>query len=332
MSKLHLVYAADANYLFPSEVSIRSAYHCASRPQDLVIHLLDCAIPADTWARWERHLREALPTLTLIRHEIDMGRFEGLRIYKGSSAAYARLSLPELLPTIDWCVYADGDTLFTDDPFKLEALFDDTVALLGHPCPRTQTTADAWFVREGVPMDWSRYVCSGFLAMNLNWMRAHDVTRRGLAFLRKHPNSPTHDEGALNVLCAGWVRFLPFEWGVFSGEVFGLGATRPGCIHYLCDLPCNLRFSLFFGYSDAQLIWISFVRAVMGLSRAEASRIPPCKWLFGRLYARMIALAVPLLALLPPIRRRFPNLRARFATRRTRHLLSPHFWTQGLRP
>lgn len=326
MSKLHLVYAADANYLFPTEVSIRSAFHWASRPADLVVHVLDCAIPQDVWSQWEAHLREAIPALALVRHIIGTKRFEGLRIYKGSSAAYARLTIPDLLPEVDWCVYADGDTLFTDDPFKLEAYFDDSAALLGHPCPRTETTAADWFAREGISMDWSRYVCSGFIAMNLKWMRAHDATAWCLDFLRKHPNSPTHDEGALNVLCAGRVRFLPFEWGVFSGEVFGLGATRPGCVHYLCDLPCNLRFSRFFGYSDAQLIWIGFVRAVMGLSRAEATRIPPCKWLFGRLYARMVACAVPLLSLLPPIRRRFPNLRARFATRGSRWLLGGRLW------
>lgn len=326
MSKLHLVYAADANYLFPTEVSMRSAFHWASRPRQLIVHLLDCGIPDDVWSRWETHLREALPELALVRHGIDVKRFTGLRVYKGSLAAYARLAIPELLTDADWCVYADGDTLFLDDPFRLQACFDESAALLGHPCPRVESIAGPWFEREGVAIDWSRYICSGFIAMSLAWMRAHGATARYLDFLRKHPDSPAHDEAALNVCCAGHIRFLPFEWGVFSGEVFGLGATRPGCVHYLCDLPCNLRFSRFFGYSDAQLIWINFVRVVMGVSRREATRIPRCKWLFGRLYARTVALAVPFLSHVPAVRRRFPNLRARFAMRCNRWLMSGRLW------
>lgn len=46
---LHLVYASDANYVHIVEMAIASACVLASRPNDLIVHVLDCGIPDEMW-------------------------------------------------------------------------------------------------------------------------------------------------------------------------------------------------------------------------------------------------------------------------------------------
>lgn len=225
MSKLHLVYAADANYLFPLRVAASSAIAQASRPQDLVIHVLDCGIPDDKWETFGESLYGGGRT-RVVRHPIDLALFHSFAEWHGSLATYARLCLPDLLQDVAWCVYADGDTLLTDDPFKLGAFFDSRLAMQGHAT--SLTTQPEWFARHGLALDWSHYVCAGFLLLNLAWMRTHSIARQSLEFLRKHPDAPFPDQDALNILCAGHVGMLPDAWGVFSGAALAL--KRPGCV------------------------------------------------------------------------------------------------------
>lgn len=324
MNKLHLVYAADANYLFPLRVAVSSAIAQASRPQDLVIHVLDCGIPDEEWEPFLASVWSG-GEAAFVRHPIDLNRFGGFREWHGSLATYARLCLPDLLPDVPWCVYADGDTLFTDDPFKLESLFDEACAMQGHAT--SLTTQPEWFARHAFAQDWAHYVCAGFLLLNLSWMRAHDAVRWCLGFLCEHPDAPFPDQDALNILCAGQVGVLPDAWGVFSGAALAL--TRPGCIHYAGELPWALRFRWYVGYSDAACVWVTCCQSLFGLSRRDCTGIPAGKWLAGRLLSRCIAGLAPLLALLPPVRRRFPNLRARFATRGSRWLLGGRLWRRG---
>ncbi len=179
MNNLHLVYAADANYLFPLRVAASSAIAQASRPQDLVIHVLDCGIPDDKWETFGNSLYGEGRT-RVVRHTIDLALFRSFAEWHGSLATYARLCLPDLLPDVAWCVYADGDTLFTDDPFKLEAIFDGTCAMQGHTT--SLTMQPEWFARHGLVQDWSHYVCAGFLLLNLEWMRVQAIARRSLNF------------------------------------------------------------------------------------------------------------------------------------------------------
>ena len=61
-----------------------------------------------------------------------MSSLAAFRAWHGSLAAYARLFLPTLLSEVDWCLYVDGDTLFTDDPAKVLACRAEDVAIVGH--------------------------------------------------------------------------------------------------------------------------------------------------------------------------------------------------------
>lgn len=320
-AQLHLVYATDANYLLPTEVSARSALVKASRPADLVVHILDCGIPDDQWVSFAGRMPQA------VRHQIDLSLFQHFRKWHGSLAAYARLCIPELLQNVTWCVYADGDTLFADDPFRLETLYDSGTALFGRADPIT--VQPAWFKKHGLKFPENRYVCSGFIVMNLDWFRVHHASIRCLSFLREHPDAPFPDQDALNWLCCGYIRLLPQLWGVFSGAAFGVRGEKPGCIHYVGELPCKLPWKWHLGYTDAAALWFVAAKAMLGMSRRDAGGISGLRWYAGRLYNRLIRMAVTVLGILPVMRRRFPNLRTRFAGYAHRGMFKPSFWTDA---
>lgn len=61
--QLHLGYASDAKYVHIIEVAIASAYVLASRPNNLIIHVLDCGIPDKAWDAFSSRLATALPPI-----------------------------------------------------------------------------------------------------------------------------------------------------------------------------------------------------------------------------------------------------------------------------
>ena len=328
--RLHLVYATDANYLFLTRVSLCSAAKMCARPDDLVFHVLDCGIPDADWDRFVSETHAAVGEVAIVRHPLDMAQFAGFPKWRGNSMAiYGRLDIPSILPDLEWCVYSDADTLFTDDPLKLLDLRDPDAAMLGQLGTQPYQHFGKWYDKHHISQDWDHYVCSGFLLINLVWFRAHDVTGRCLDLIRTYPDIPCVDETVLNLACAGHVKGLPHEWGIFSYLAFEV--PRPACIHYLFGiaLPTRMRFRWGGGYFDAAVIWLNFVKEVLGVSRTDLRPdIPWWRWLAVRTYCHLTKWLVCTALCLPRYRRspRWRELRSRYATRATAHLLSSAFW------
>lgn len=339
MDNLHLVYATDKNYLFPTNVSLSSAIMQAAHPERLRFHVLDCGVPDEMWKTWTRDLERHFPGVSISRHQVDVSRFAGCRTWRGGLSAYARLCLPKLLPDIDWCVYADGDTLFVEDPWKLTELFDDSIALWGWDqqtvgkeanfFPHIRKSIMKWYADRDLQGDFSNYVCSGFLIFNLRWFRSNDAEAKMMEFLSRFPDVPFHDETALNYVCAGHVRLLPSGWGIFSSHVHW--GPRPCCIHYIQDLPTRLRFRWRDGFRDVTAVWVNFARVVLGMSVRKSCGIPRWKWMLGRAYNHALRVAVAVIGRTPFGRRwsRMKEFQSLFIPRKTRRwLLSRRLWTE----
>ncbi len=281
--KLHLVYATDRGYRFLAMVSAKSAICKASQPERLVVHLLDCGLTDEDWATFSDTLRKGAEAVEVRRHQVSTEQFGGFTAWKGSFAAYARLYVAELLPEERWCLYADCDTLFLDDPLKLLAECDPAVALKGYwiwydkPCkPWVRDPVESWLAEHCPGMDFSQYLNSGFLLMNLDWWREHRLMERCLDFFRRFPKVPWPDEMALNAVCHGHVAGLPEGWGAFPDYAFSLPRARS--IHYVCSVLNAPKFKRFWGYDDATAAWVNFVRAVLGVPVRQACGVPGWKW------------------------------------------------------
>ena len=197
----HLALASDGNpgYIAGLTVAAASALRHLSPNASLIVHILDCGIPDADFAHIEAALRKVRADVTVRRHPINPADFKDFPPWKGSLAVYARLILPELLPEADWVCYADCDILFTGDLAELFTYATEDALLLGHidvlrdlPNPTEQC---AWFAaRPELPFDINRYICSGFILINLAACRAEDITRRSLEFLHTYPDVPFVDQ------------------------------------------------------------------------------------------------------------------------------------------
>lgn len=268
---LHLIYATDEGYLIPTFVSAVSAVLWASDKSALRIVILDIGIADPKWLDFEQRLRRAGgEKFLLYRHKVDVSKFMDFKSYKGSLGTYARLDIPRIFPDLSWCVYADGDTLFTDDPLKLREVYDSRYAIQGQPDNENWdydetgvSLKQRWFERNGLGWNSSQYVCAGFLLMNLDWFRSNNGTERCLCFLKEYPDCKNHDQDALSYVCRGYVSFINDRWGILSRNAFLRG--KPGCIHYAADAPWKLMSSRRKDYNDAHKLWFDFAYRHLGL-------------------------------------------------------------------
>ncbi len=318
MSTLHLVYTSDENYLFPTKVSIVSALAFSSRPKDLVFHVLDCGISDTSWQTFSTGFN-------IVRHKVNLEQLSSFHAWKGSLATYARLLTPELLQTEKWCVFVDGDTLFTDDPFILEAYYRPELSILGHKDLCIQPIHHKWYAKNNIPFDENKYICMGFFIMNLQLMRKNGATAEFLSFLSRYSGAPFVDQEALNTVCLDSKAFLPDPWGDWSVNAFGK-ATRPGCVHYVGEFPCKLDYSLKTGYSDAVSVWLKAAQGLLGVSRKEAMGIAWWKWTLGRTHNKLVGIIGKLFYPLFP--RIFPNFKTHFIDTRWRFFAKQSFWLE----
>jgi len=251
MKRLHIVYATDSRYLFPTTVAAASAVLHTSDRSRLAIDILDCGLMEEEWETFETNFRRRLGSdFALTRHRIDLQAYGMFKAWHTSRGTYARLEIPQILTDEDQCVYADGDTLFTDDPLKLDGLFDSTFALQGH----LDDNADvSWYADRGFRLGLGMPVCAGFLLLNLDWFRRNDGTRRCFELLSRFPDMPYNDQGALNIVCDGHIGILPDCWGKFTYHT-DLG-TVPGCFHYVSDRPWELGTHGYLPLRGTDVIW-----------------------------------------------------------------------------
>ena len=267
MDSIHLVYSGDEKYLKFLEMPIGSAYLWAADPNRLIVDVITIDVPDEAWTKWRENLLRYLPHGARVERLIaDVSRFSGLREWHGSLGAYGRLLLPELLSDEDWCIYADGDTVFTDDPLKLiDECTDSEVSIRGHLekwLRKKDADQRAWYAERGLERDESIYFNSGFVLINLDWFRRNDAGEKTIGFLRKYPDAPLPDQDALNVICYKTSKALPYAWGTFGCEAFAYG--RPSAIHYPGHLPQKCLEGMFPDFLDAFNIWFRYARIIFG--------------------------------------------------------------------
>lgn len=209
MDKLHIVMAADEPYMKGLEVAKASMIASCSNP-----------------ARLEFHIFGENPSLDArIRNEFGT--------YKGSSMAFLRLYLGELLPNVDWIVYSDVDTLWYRDVLELSKLFDSAKTIQWvRDLPGTAFEFTQWCNAHGVPSRDFRpenYCCSGICIINLTLWRERNVLRRCHEFIAKYGCPKYADQDILNAVLANEAGMLPDWWDVLIPSP----KNTPRCVMHL---------------------------------------------------------------------------------------------------
>ena len=265
---IHLVYCIDKNYLMPTLVSAASAAIWATEAHPQTIHIVIDSNPVQELTQFVSQLKKLNPRFVQVEvHLWDGIQFDCFQKWHGTSIIYARLELPNILPTVDHVISLDGDTLWLDDPWKLDQLFDNRKmmqASLDPPPPSggENPVFKRWFAKYGLTMDPKQYLCVGLTILNLKLMRERGLSKQAVEFLQTYPNPECPEQIVLSYLTQGLNVPLPPAWGVFSVCHKGVDLSQPALIHYVQDAPWK-RIKVTRLFSDVVLLWFDFCRIVL---------------------------------------------------------------------
>lgn len=305
---IHIVYGTDNNYWFPTAVSAASAAHYATKPSRIVFHLFDAGVTDENYEKYCEIVRKASDLVSFERHLLTPEMFEGFGAWKGSVVTYSRMFMADILPSVDWAIYVDGDTLWLGDPSELWKLRDDTKMILASidPPPHLETPNPEfeWYRQHGMEMSVDEYLCMGLMLANLKAMREVDVPRKCKDFMSRINAPRVVDQTVLNWVCKGKTKALPRNWGVFSDWHGGVDLSRPSIIHYCQDVPWVRRKPQKL-FSDVVLLWFEFCKRVLG--RDELARFSVFTYFWRRGIYNLLRHMQPLVQLHVQIRGRFRN-------------------------
>jgi len=309
--KLHIVYATDERYLLPTYVAMASAVHNASRKDDLVFDIFDCGISDSVWCDFVVRGKRVLEGgFAVVRHRIDMLQFAGYKVWHASRGIYARLLISDILPEeTEWCVYADGDTLFTEDPFLLEDMFDSRYALMGHLDSNGAET-NAWYEKNGFSWNRKTYLCAGFILLNLAWARKNNLSKKLLEFIDSHRDVPMNDQDALNIICNDAKCALPSGWGVFSCDAYW--RESPCCIHYVGERAWEMPLLAPIFLPRTMRLWFWYARTVARLGATEIAPFFRTRYFLRFCVSRIMKLCFSILDKVPALRGRYALALNRF--------------------
>lgn len=264
---IDIALAADANYFPGLLVTAVSIARYASRRVALRFNVLDGGLDREDLTLLRERLASAHPSASLRVLEVDESRFAAFPAYNGSGRmAYARLLLPELVTDAEFLVYCDVDFLWTADIAELWELRspDFTLAARRDGSPETERQESAWYAERGMDVEFSRYVCSGLMLVNLRRFRAERCSERVMAFLAEHPDVLFADQSAINAV-VGDIRILPARWGTFPRE----RQFADAAIHFAGATPWRRQWwtSLF---TEAHFMWFSVYAGLVGGTRTGA--------------------------------------------------------------
>lgn len=205
--------------------------------------------------------------------------------YYGTHTAFVRIFFPEMLPELDWVLWADVDTLWFRDPIELWNLREDRYPLLWcEDLPSTRRFVRDWHMQFDETFDDRAYCCSGVMLMNLAKLRQEKFVARGLELVSRYGTPPFADQGVFNALCGREAKVVDGSWDLL---VPASGVADRFVLHFngLGKLFGNVAYT---GWRPLYEIWFRhYAQVVEGRTGAQV-------WpLWKRLFVTMLGALSP---------------------------------------
>lgn len=182
----------------------------------------------------------------------------------GSEAVYYRLLIADLLPNCDKCIYLDSDTivladlseLYTTDVGKYYVAGVKDIPSISAYKEVYWPSAPQEFDRIIDRLDFSNYINSGVLVMNLRLIREHRLIEQFKLMITHGVDDklpyPYRDQDILNIVCKDRVKHIDLEYNFMSNfadlikEKIGQNAVKsPKIIHYAMEKPWEYSYNAF---------------------------------------------------------------------------------------
>ena len=300
MIRVNIALAANAPYFPGLFVTACSIAMYAANNSCLNFYILDGGIETDNFNLLESALKRLHANTTIYKIIISENdvRFSRFQRWHGNTLAYARLLLPELLPSEDFIIYCDVDFLWMRDITELWNMRRDNISFIGVKDPGyfSMLQERDWYKRHGYEFDRENYFCSGLSFLNLKYFRIHRFSEKCFEFLAKYDDLNFPDQTALNVVTYGTTLLVDPCWMIFS-YALKLSDCRNGCvIHYVNATPWTKRavtrvFRFVNIVPDTSLIWYKLYAKARdeSLLKSIARFIRFDKYLRGRIAFNILA-------------------------------------------
>ncbi|WP_438481977.1 glycosyltransferase family 8 protein [Oleiharenicola lentus] len=198
---IHLAMQSDQNYADGLVATLCGVAKHLPTALHASVWVIDCGIHPSTRKELETLIADRLPNLTLHFLSIEaevLDRFPfPVGLQHANRSVYARIFLPQLLPTVDRILYLDCDLLVDTDVSALAAL------------PLHGALVAAAVDVEMKPENDIRDFNSGVMLMDLAAMRTEQLTERAVTAAGEN-NTRHGDQTLLNELLRGrWVSLEP---------------------------------------------------------------------------------------------------------------------------
>lgn len=267
---LDIALSCNAAYV-PGALQVLASLSTRAKPETRLRFHVFTEDVGDETVSFMRQLLARLHPKSELRHYACDGRLlEDLPAWKGSRIAAVRCRYAQEMHDVDWCLHVDCDVLYLARVEEHFALRDESVYACAVVEQDEGTSCDErdWISRHvtdgksSLEIGADCYFNSGVLLMNLKKMREDGMPGKLLAFLRAHPDVPSPDQDALNVVLGGCVKMLPIRYNLSQLTLTDeLLRTNP-VIHYVSGVPwlaslmgvANNRFWLWHSFAD-RYVW-----------------------------------------------------------------------------
>jgi lipopolysaccharide biosynthesis glycosyltransferase len=144
-----------------------------------------------------------------------------------SSAMYARILIPQLLPQHDRAIYIDADATVVSDLSELWSM-----PLNGNLLAGVLDGSVHQKELDHVNIGNDEYINSGVLVFDLALWREEKTAEQVVHYLLKNTELIFPDQSAINATVKGRVKFLDRRWNFFSWDYREIPAVLPNIIHY----------------------------------------------------------------------------------------------------
>lgn len=243
---MHVATASNRSYLPWCATALLS---CIRATGDVAFHV-HLLRDRDVTASDEARLRDMVERLgaSIEFHPVDYERLAPLPPSveaHGGAISCARLVLAETLADVDVCLYLDADTLTVSSLAPLASL-----PVSDAPLAAVRNVVEPAMRRRLRDLGFSdplRYLNSGVLVMNLEYLRRHDASTELLSYVRAYADSLLWvDQDALNAVFEGaWHELHPkwnaqnsfWNWSGWAAETVGAdrlaeATTEPAILHF----------------------------------------------------------------------------------------------------
>lgn len=209
--KMNIVYAADDKFVRHTYVSMMSLFETQKHINNLNVHIVDNGIKVSNKEKLNNMAANYGRVIKYLPFELVEGELQGVKLWGGSLAAYARLFLARYLSE-DRVLYMDADSVVVGD---LEPLFQMDIS--DYYIAAVQDTAGLK-ARMSIGLDAEdRYINSGFTFINLKKWREDKIEKKFLEFIAKFNGQvPCCDQGTLNGVCRGKILILPPKYNLMT--------------------------------------------------------------------------------------------------------------------